>query len=463
MKYKDGSGGCNGCMNLQKMEDSLDWRTYDLLNEGRGLSGHEGLLTTVKVLEQIYTDPAYPPEAPALDKPMPEKGISRADLWAFSAILATEIGLEQNNKNCAVDRKGEEESCLVYPVGNQRNDAHPGKCESSMKLNIFKTGRADCTDFTGVYAFNATIEEVLPVDHGNGDETLDYYNSQFGLNSRESVVIQGAHSLGKPHRWNTGFDRYWTKKNQKNLNTQYYENIVSSKPGSTGYKLGDCPYVEFGDKDGNPAPVTWVPENNYLNKGMVVPRHQWRKVYYGCDKCKSLSYKGMDICPSIGGKTYEQACSSHLADVKPSCADNNGTPLVDCCRTEAPFCDESEYEWRVTEDMMLNSDIGLYLNFTREADGRQTGCPGLDKQDAWKTRDTGKIMYTGGEPGCSLNTQTHQIIEEFAEDDTNWILEFPIVLQKMLNNGYEANELHAGPAVFDGVICDTVKGIYQCS
>ena len=61
MKNKDGSGGCNGCLNLQKMEDSLDWRTYDLKKEGRGLSGHEGLLTTVKVLEQIYTDPSYPP------------------------------------------------------------------------------------------------------------------------------------------------------------------------------------------------------------------------------------------------------------------------------------------------------------------------------------------------------------------------------------------------------------------
>ena len=95
MKYKDGSGGYNGCLNLQNMEDSLDWRKYDLLKKDRGASGHEGLLTTVKLLEQVYTEPAFPVEAPTLNMSMQDKGMSRADLWAFAAILATEIGLQQ--------------------------------------------------------------------------------------------------------------------------------------------------------------------------------------------------------------------------------------------------------------------------------------------------------------------------------------------------------------------------------
>ena len=224
-----------------------------------------------------------------------------------------------------------------------------------------------------------------------------------------------------------------------------------------------CPYVEIGDRDGNPALVRWVPENNYLNKGLAIPRHQWRKEYYGCDKCKSLSYKGLDICPTVGGSSFKKACRVHLADVKPSGSANNGTALLDCCRTQAPFCDKSDYQWRVTEDMMLNSDIGLYLNFTRESDGRPTGCPGLDNPKAWKTRKDRKIRYMGGEPGCRLNARTHQVIEEFADDDTNWVLEFPIALQKMLNNGYKAGELTEGPAAFDGVHCKKVKRVYQCS
>ena len=76
-------------------------------------------------MEQIYADPAFPSEGPVLDEPMPYEGISRADLWSFAAILATEVGLEQNNKNCAVDRWDEKKSSLVHPVCNQQHNDAP--------------------------------------------------------------------------------------------------------------------------------------------------------------------------------------------------------------------------------------------------------------------------------------------------------------------------------------------------
>ena len=471
MKNKDGTGGCNGCLNLQRMEDSLDWRTYDLTKEGRGVSGHEGLLTTVKLLEQIYTDPSFPPKvAPSLSASMIEKGMSRSDLWAFASILAVEMGTDQNNRHCEIARKGDEDNCLVYPVGSQRQSAHSGDCEFTMKLNIFQTGRADCTDYAGSYGFNSTSEEVHPADQGTGEETLSFYDTQFNLTAREAVVIQGAHSLGKPHRWNSGFDRYWTKKNQRNLNTQYYENIVNT----TGFKLEDCPYRYIGDRNGNAAPIRWVPENRYARKGLQVTKHQWRKEYLGCEKCRSTSYGGKNVCETTGTlsgrqRTFEQACNP--GSVKPSCSDTNGSPGVDCCNTEAPFCQESDYKWRVTEDMMLSSDIGLYINFTRLEDGRPTGCPGLDKPDAWKTNVTsqGTTEYRGGETGCQLNTQDidgvplHRIVEEYAEDDIKWGLQFPSVIKKMLSNGYSAEDLVEGPAVFEDVACIRANNVYSCT
>ena len=72
--YEDGSGGCDGCLN---MDENLD--------------DNNGLQYTVAVLEKMYTDKDYmvPHRMPGkLDKSLQELGISRADFWAFAGLVA---------------------------------------------------------------------------------------------------------------------------------------------------------------------------------------------------------------------------------------------------------------------------------------------------------------------------------------------------------------------------------------
>ena len=56
---------------------------------------------TVEVLEGIYTNPDFPFDmAPKLQVSLKDSGKSRADLWAYAAILAVEYGVETNNIQC---------------------------------------------------------------------------------------------------------------------------------------------------------------------------------------------------------------------------------------------------------------------------------------------------------------------------------------------------------------------------
>ena len=64
-------------------------------------TNNNGLGYTVELLEEIYTNPKFPEGmAPSLEISLKESGKSRADLWAFAAILAVMEGMKNNNNGC---------------------------------------------------------------------------------------------------------------------------------------------------------------------------------------------------------------------------------------------------------------------------------------------------------------------------------------------------------------------------
>ena len=63
-------------------------------------TNNNGLEYTVAVLEEIYTNPTFPPKAPALSQSLKDSGKSRADFWSFAAKVAVEFAVEQNNFQC---------------------------------------------------------------------------------------------------------------------------------------------------------------------------------------------------------------------------------------------------------------------------------------------------------------------------------------------------------------------------
>ena len=66
-----GGGGCDGCVNFEE-----------------SVQHNHGLQVTVAVLEKLYREHDYPPSAEPLPKSPKELGISRADLWSFTALVA---------------------------------------------------------------------------------------------------------------------------------------------------------------------------------------------------------------------------------------------------------------------------------------------------------------------------------------------------------------------------------------
>ena len=52
---------------------------------------------------KIYTNTTWPPGAPFLTKSLKSNGKSRADLWAFAALVALERSIERANYACDHD------------------------------------------------------------------------------------------------------------------------------------------------------------------------------------------------------------------------------------------------------------------------------------------------------------------------------------------------------------------------
>ena len=86
LKYTDGTGGCDGCLNWRNMgnnnKDDKFSKKYPPVEKG----DNNGLSPIVEELEKVYTKPDYPKGTPVLAKSLKELGKSRADLWALAGI-----------------------------------------------------------------------------------------------------------------------------------------------------------------------------------------------------------------------------------------------------------------------------------------------------------------------------------------------------------------------------------------
>ena len=106
--YADGGdvNGCDGCMNSKGMETNMlkdfDTDQAELNGPDVTITDNNGLLFTADMLELVYTDKEFPKQAPALADSMKDSGKSRADLWAFAALVAVQWGGNANNLACQV-------------------------------------------------------------------------------------------------------------------------------------------------------------------------------------------------------------------------------------------------------------------------------------------------------------------------------------------------------------------------
>lgn len=138
---------------------------------------------------------------------------------------------------------------------------------------------------------------------------------------------------------------------------------------------------------------------------------------------------------------------------------------------------------------MLNSDIGLYLDFNVDANGIPYGCQGFENFNpaGWDLQVPGGIRLwentwtyingQRGEPRCPLNalsvpagsTPLHQVVEEYADDNNAFFRDFVPTLEKMLSNGYSNGDFTAAPTEgMSGFSCppqvlNNRSRYYQCT
>ena len=299
------TGGCNGCLNFDHMGEEHHGVKSQGCHEDQTcardslpkFTDNNNLLWVARVLEILYTNKSPPFSSNSnfrLEKSLKDSGKSRADLWALAGLVALEISSQNHNNFCNGKGGG------LCP--GQVDERSP-PCGHVLPTLKFKTGRKDCipncSGSNSYYGFCSTAVEIHPNPHGNGRAVTKFFKDTFNLDSRESVALLGAHTLGHANDQISGFRNYpWTHGGfEQVLNNNYYKQM--SEPGM--YRVlkrrlvGKMQYCKLnvstfiGDEYGNPIATSWLVRSQFQhNDGGA---WNWNPFGRRCDPriCSTLS------------------------------------------------------------------------------------------------------------------------------------------------------------------------------
>jgi len=222
LSFHDCVGGCDGCINLANTKNN-------------------GLKKYIDALETVY---------PALQA----RGISRADYWQLANVVALQVTSggtdkgdeeEQNDpkkkkaKKAKKAKKTKETTTTTTGGGTTTTTETGGAVVTGggtetitwnaspmdALFNNFKWGRTDCPT-----APATTDQHTFPVATVGLDATLASMKAIIGINTRETVALLGAHTLGRTRMADSGYDGAWVP-NERTLDNEYYKALLK------GWKL----------------------------------------------------------------------------------------------------------------------------------------------------------------------------------------------------------------------------------
>jgi len=477
MKYKNGKGGCDGCINWHgvgfKPENFIRYHeeTYKKFPITRHTNNNK-LQMTVKSLEFIYNTTDWPLSAPALKKTLWETGKSRADLWQLAANVGLEVAVNKTNRDCRVKRWQKE----LHVTATEGWD----KCEIKSHKEIpFQYGRRDCVPDPEKkwtpYPFEATDEENHSNPFGTGEAVLKDLKRDFGLTARESISLMASHGLQcKTHNFELGAKYIWfgawtfsniyfkylngkTYFRGNPLGPEFFSIRGSSREISRPGGLDNDYFI--GDKFGNPVDGTaWMLQCKFAwnNTGPDNGPCFFRPSQAGCRKHQDPDLDMRKECfeTLIEGGARKRIPGCEDAKIDPVTFVQTGGPREDkdLCRAEG-------------RSFGLPYEVSLVLNFTVDHDNHPRGCGPLD-EDIMKGKKVeqlgggraplGPPIYDGspgyhGSPPCGPNKYapegetTTDIVASFADDHDLWAKTFLEAWEKMQKNGYLKEELKNGP------------------
>ena len=273
LRYEDGTGGCDGCLNWQgvgyrspkawgggHMKKHPEW--VDAWPKVTKTTNNK-LQLSARSLELIYTLTDWPPGARSLDSSLRESGKSRADLWQFAGNIALEKAINSTSAGCQqeYDPKGNPERQLNAIEGSD-------KCEMRLERSIpFRSGRVDCIPDESLkwtpYAFEATKTEKHSNPHGSANQIIDNLRDDFNFTARDTISLMALHGLSgginseqsTKYSWIGGRARQQGRANRTFSNI--YHKFLNGKTFWRGNnnEFGGRSYPDYfiGDKDGNPV------------------------------------------------------------------------------------------------------------------------------------------------------------------------------------------------------------------
>ena len=444
LKYTDGTGGCDGCLNWEGVDIRYQPKKYFKLMKNVDEADNNGLGDIVRSLERLYRDTNYPSFSPKLDQSLFDSGKSRADLWAYAAIVGVEYGMDTNNLACvnSKDARVQQTSCI-------HDDGEDCKVLPDRDF-VFQYGRADCTDHDATDAYKTTKAEAHANPVANGDSTVKFMKDFFGFNGRETAAIFGAHTFGKPHRVTSLFPYTWTSSGIHLFNNDYYKSIT----GQPRWFFNDKTCHKNGNAFGQRPESRWIAHTRKMTKrgGPVFWLHQNLiappvniKLNKGDQVCVAEAPEGQrSRADPVAGGTQPRTVNQTDGDVNRGCERFKLIPGKD--------------------EIALNCEMGLYREF-EVTDGVIHGCPGLEHFNASMASDERRGVNSqlpgigDAPPECPKqrlaepagSTPLYQIMEEYANEQTTWINDFIPTMEKMLRNGYTS--LNNGPDYHTNVYC----------
>ena len=425
--YKDGSKGCDGCLNLN--EDFED---------------NSGLQMTAAVLEKVFEDPDFPSGAPKLDLGPKNLGMSRADLWAFSGLVALAYYQKHSKKLC--DDKLEAKKLMCDD---------PDPCFTSFPdvSKIFKVGRKDCANTDTKHLYRASKLEHHPNTGFNGQMLVDYFNDTFEFNPREVVALMGAHTVGAFNGVNSKIDYGWVRSHKSKqtevFNNKYYKVLAARNAKCKEACIGN-PMTVNGT-----AKARWDVNAKLFQKMFKADfkDHSWDNPNSGHPGHLywHIRYQRVPLCGNVVKDDNAKEDETFFEKEK----------YQKCCAMKPEDMEQNQDCLRWVQDKIrhISTDVGLYLHWDIN-DGIPSGCDIFKKKKLTTAEDFATKEYLGN-AGCGKQmikddqgVPMHQIVENYADNQKEWLDDFFKTFAKMQQSVDNSDDLEQGPSSFWNITDD---------
>ncbi len=281
-------------------------------------------------------------------------------------------------------------------------------------------GRMDCTpDSSLSRPFFTSRKEVHPSINFNGPEVMKFYKDNFGLTADLSIALHGgAHSFGAFHDEVSMLKYQWTRNQEALLNNQQFVKI--SLRDEYYFMCRGSEPVAIGDENGQPAKTFWT----VLNSKKMVNGGPFQ-FFHNYLKCSRGSFHCSNVIAGVPNNGKGGRCCNDL-------------PPGKVCLVEDPALENCMQHNDNDQEANILTDAALYWKFQVEPQsGAPYGCSNMN-DGRWRK---GKVFQKRN-PNCDREDHApegrpmFEIVEDYADNQDNWVAAFYTAIEKMLSNGY---------------------------